>query len=392
MEIEAPGEVDPNNFAVQLCDQIDGLFCYTILLGISVYALYLYIREIFTIKKQHTLRTFILFFTFIGCMLLLIYTFLVRFFDGWWSDTWESVGDLVTSSIAFIQYFLVVLWFLRSSWHYDEHKRHYEQIGRFAPRRSVAIGLPSAAEAALLAIEDGDFSCSDAESSSVCHNNNDCDACSDHIDEDSDAATPFRLKPSISVFVMSLLIPYNVVGLVLIFGKCDLGVFRYFQNSVMFIATGLFLLCGVYSMIYVQRNTNVLDITPEFYSVLQRSKIIIYVLTVCAMFSLVLSGLSIFARSSISAWTDVMETRYYSCHRLPCLINFFMRIIFLVAIPNCAVSFMFSSPREQDLFLLPVDNTRSSAFFATIDSSPSSSPRNSINNNSSRIKYSKLNY
>jgi hypothetical protein len=49
-----------------------------------------------------------------------VYTCLARRFHGSWEDSYEYIGDLVTTTLSFIQYYLLVLWFKRASHAIDD--------------------------------------------------------------------------------------------------------------------------------------------------------------------------------------------------------------------------------------------------------------------------------
>lgn len=110
-------------------------------------------------------------------------------------------------------------------------------------------------------------------------------------------------------------------------------------------------------MIRTVSGVNVLDVSYGTLTVIRRSRVTIYILAVCGVLAVTFSALSAF--SSIADYVNVLESKYYACHRLPCLVSFFLRIVFLVFLPNCAVSYLFSSPPERQIHLLPVGRSLS---------------------------------
>lgn len=221
-----------------------------------------------------------------------------RLFADSWSDLTEAIGDLITTAIAFLQYYLVVSWFAKVSRGIDECECDSKWFSFLLNGKNLLAALGTLA--------------------------------------------------------------YMAGGLALILIG-EYGVFNTYQDLVTFVSCLGFGICGTYFILRAHRNTNVLEMSIETYTVLRRSRVTSYVLLICGLFATVFSGLSLFGSPRISDYVNVMETKYYICHQVPCLVSFLIRVIFIVTLPNWALSYMFSSPPEQELHLVPLNGTSTSA-------------------------------
>lgn len=280
--------------------QVDLILSLSIMSLLTLFSFIMFAREVFIIRHKQTLRTFILLFTFLNCFVLILYTTLGRVFANRWSEQAEAIGDLITTAIAFMQYFFVILWFHR------------------------------------IAAKSGDR-CID-----------------DDFDDDDGSATYRGSSPHLGLAVMiAATIFYLTFGGVLA-AQHRFEQFRQYQDLFTFTACTIFFLIGGYRMWYAHRHTNVLDISMETYSVLERSRWTGYVLAGCCFISMASTGISVFGGAQLAKFLNVMDTKYYVCHEWPCLINFFIRLVCMIILPNWLLSYTFSSPSEQNLYLVPL--------------------------------------
>jgi hypothetical protein len=125
------------------------------------------------------------------------------------------------------------------------------------------------------------------------------------------------------------------------------GHMALYQDAFSLAISVVFLLVGVLYIVKTWR-LNPLHLSHDQYTIIKRSKFIAPLLLVACITSAALSWLSF-----LPGEVNVMETKYYSCHKMPCLISFLLRVVFVVALPNACISFLFSAPTSE-LHIVPV--------------------------------------
>jgi hypothetical protein len=202
----------------------------------------------------------------------------------------EAVGDLITTTIALLQYYFVISWFRQLTQSQDSHHLCWYM---------------------------------------------------------------FLLAPTNILILILCMIYISGGAWLIVAGRYNQ--FNTYQDAVTLGACLLYGILGLWYVIRAHMNANVLDMSVESYTVLRRSRLTSGVLSICCLFASVFSALSLFG-SGVSDYVNVnvMETKYYICHRIPCLVSFLIRVVFIVTLPNWALSWMFSSPPERDLHLIPI--------------------------------------
>lgn len=389
--------------------KVDAILCVIVLLLVTFFSFVLAAREVFFVKKSHSLRTIIMLMAFLNGLLLITYTVLARLFSDKWDDWADCIGDLLCTLVALIQFYLVIAWLVYVSWGLDESDQPVTIYGLFNIRNklvgdscssgtgseyrvslefhTVSDGLaspgvsvssntfgsissysPFATMASSWKREPIMCSCPNVEQGEHASG---CGASISSMQSTSTSSSMFRYCPSklklyALISPLVLIILYVIVGLILII-EGQYAVFNAYQDAITLIACISYLFIGTYFLFQAHHRTNLLNISIETYTVLERLKSTTgYLLISCAIFAIILASLSLFGPEPLATYVNVMETKYYICHRISCLVTFLIRVVFIVSLPNWAISFTFSSPEDSGdaAFLRPV-NRSASKYFAS---------------------------
>ncbi|KAI3648168.1 hypothetical protein MP228_006022 [Amoeboaphelidium protococcarum] len=281
-------------------DLIDTVLCYVILACVTLYALSVFIRDYVLLKQKFSLRTLILLVTFMNSLILSLYTVSARHCSIIAESILaQSIADTVCSIGGFMQFFLVVFWFVRA--HEDVHTT---EVCIFTRRQS-------------------------------------------------------RSFYHFMVFLV-VLFSYIVTQTIVILRR-DWDRFRRYHDYFTVVSSVILILYGIVYFLLVQLYTDPLNVPKQVYTVVRRSRYTCYLVAACSIFYVVLSWLSLRGNKYQSGFSlNVIESSNYVCHQSLCLVSLIVRTIVVVAFPNVAISFTFSSPskcNDTNAFLCPLQQS-----------------------------------